>query len=381
MEDNISMEKKYDVKEEIYKCSKCGLCKSVCPVYIASKNEMFLSRGRYIVLNRFFNQSEIPGRDFVKNLDVCLNCNACKNFCPSNIDAYKTFTLIKNRFNYKFSFINFSFLLKILLNFLRICKFLYRIFPFKSIFINTYIDALFSEKVYRRNNISNKAKKGKIVYFEGCINKYINESDKNASLNLIEDTGYSVEKIISLCCGYPYLSDGNLDKYKKQISKFISKIPVDVDYIVCSCDTCFDTLKRAADFFDLKSDIFSKIITIDNFLKINNYKFPSDYENKIVKENLYFKPLLRNDECYLPLNLIPINKKGFCSLAENFFMLKHPHMTKIMSDALFLSNEETDGKLLVTSCQLSKIGLIKRIKDNNSDSPVMSYAEYVCKLK
>ena len=36
------------IKEEIYKCSKCGLCKSVCPIYLATKNEMYSPRGRYI---------------------------------------------------------------------------------------------------------------------------------------------------------------------------------------------------------------------------------------------------------------------------------------------------------------------------------------------
>ena len=96
------------IKEEVYKCSKCGLCQSVCPIYLATKNEMYLSRGRYIVLNNFFNNNKKISKKFINNLDICLNCNACKNFCPSNIDAKSIFTKLKNKYNYRYGIIPFS---------------------------------------------------------------------------------------------------------------------------------------------------------------------------------------------------------------------------------------------------------------------------------
>ena len=84
------------IKEEVYKCSKCGQCQSVCPIYIATKNEMFLARGRDIVLNNSFKNNSKLTQQFIKNLDICLNCNACKRFCPSNLDAQAIFTTLKS---------------------------------------------------------------------------------------------------------------------------------------------------------------------------------------------------------------------------------------------------------------------------------------------
>ena len=95
------------IKDEIYKCSKCGLCKSVCPIFQATKNEMYLPRGRYIVLNNYINNNIPLSSNFIKDTDICLNCNLCKLFCPSSIDSEKINTLIKNENNYKFGILTF----------------------------------------------------------------------------------------------------------------------------------------------------------------------------------------------------------------------------------------------------------------------------------
>ena len=106
------MESYNDIKDDIYKCSKCGLCKYVCPVYIATKNEMYSPRGRFIILNNFFNNKKPLTKNFINNLDLCLHCNLCQNFCPSNIDSNKIITEIKyknkNYFINLFSFSTFS---------------------------------------------------------------------------------------------------------------------------------------------------------------------------------------------------------------------------------------------------------------------------------
>ena len=40
-----------ELEEDIYKCSKCGLCQKVCPVYKVTGNECMLSRGKFTLLN------------------------------------------------------------------------------------------------------------------------------------------------------------------------------------------------------------------------------------------------------------------------------------------------------------------------------------------
>src|SRR5574344_146165 len=71
-----------NIEKEINKCSKCGLCKSICPIYKITKNDFDTARGKFILLkeNKFAPQ---------KILDFCLKCNKCKEYCPSNIDIRK----------------------------------------------------------------------------------------------------------------------------------------------------------------------------------------------------------------------------------------------------------------------------------------------------
>ena len=337
-----------NIQEDVYKCSKCGLCQSVCPLYLATKNEMFLSRGRYIVLNNFFNNKKFFGKKFLKQLDICLNCNLCKNFCPSDIDASFVNVYLKNVLNYKYRAFNFSFFYKMYL-------FLYRIFSFRYYRVNV-----------RRNKSNLPVIKARIVYFEGCYNRYINPSDKNASLNLLERIGYHTDKVISLCCGYPYLQEGNLKIFKKNALKINKQIPNDVSYIVTSCDNCHEMLKKVLD------DRFkSKLIRLDELLKINSYDLSFN------SNSLYFKPLVRCDEVYLFPGSKTLYKKGICSLMENFFILKYKKLAKKILKETFVSKAEIDNKTSYTSCLLSKWGLEKEVKMIKSSARVLTYAEYM----
>ena len=315
------------IKEEIYKCSKCGLCKSVCPIYIATKNEMYLPRGRFIILNSLFNKK--PSNEFTKNLDVCLHCNLCKDFCPSNINSAEIFKDLKKK-----------------------SKTLY----IKLFFVFNFSRLLNLKKKYKPKKFENREK---VLYFEGCYNKYIDSSDRNASIKLIEDLGYEVEKVVSNCCGYPYKTNNDEKNYKKNADKIISNCNLNTLYIVCSCDSCYETLKKINN-----KEFTDKLIRLDDLLKQKNYQLQNN------EEAIYFKPITRKDECYLPTEIKQLNKKGACSLMENFFGLKHSKLSKKIAN----KQEKIQTETLVTTCNITKWGLITNLKYK-----VLSYSEYIKK--
>ena len=317
------------IKEEVYKCSKCGLCKSVCPIYLATKNEMYSPRGRHIILNNFFQNGKKPSNKFLKSLDICLNCNLCKDFCPSNIASGKIFTSFKKPSKLLYTKLFFIF------NFSRLFNF------------------------YKKYNPKANTKNEKVVYFEGCYNKYIDCTDRNTSIKLIEKLGYEVEKVISNCCGYTFLSNNDEKLFKKNEEKIIQNCNTTTKYIVCSCDTCYETLST------IRNEEFNKkLIRLDEFLKINNFKI-----NKSQKTS-YFKPLNRKENGNMPDNTNTINQKGACSLMENFFGIKHPKLAKKIAENIkYKKDEET-----ITTCNITKWGLLKLLKQK-----VISYAEYLKK--
>ncbi len=330
-----------NIKEEVYKCSKCGLCQSVCPIFLAAKNEMYLSRGRYNILNNHFNNGKPLSKKFIKELDICLNCNACKNFCPSSIDSAKIFTILKSKYQKKL----FPFWIK-----------------FKLILLFHSIKKYFiKNKLYEINVKKSKmhapVKIADVVYFQGCFNKYINPSDKNASLNLLKQNGYNVIKILGNCCGLPYLSDGNLKHFYKNAEKIIKSVPKQAEYIVTSCDSCYQTL------YEIFKNTKFKLIRLDDLITSTSY----DYNT------VFYKPFsLEKYTGLLPV----INKKGSCSLMENYFMLKHPKMAEKLISSLFFTKEEIEGKTVITSCNLSKWGLYEGCKNKGINADIMTIAEY-----
>ncbi len=65
-----------NAREQLEKCIKCGMCKSLCPVFKVLKEEGVSPRGHAIFINN--NVLE-------KTLYKCNLCKACEARCPLNL--------------------------------------------------------------------------------------------------------------------------------------------------------------------------------------------------------------------------------------------------------------------------------------------------------
>jgi FAD/FMN-containing dehydrogenase/Fe-S oxidoreductase len=85
---------------EIEKCSGSGDCRkssviggTMCPTFMATKDEDKTTRGRANVLREYLTRSEksnpFDHSDIYEVMDLCLSCKACKAECPSNVDMAK----------------------------------------------------------------------------------------------------------------------------------------------------------------------------------------------------------------------------------------------------------------------------------------------------
>lgn len=73
---------KEEVKEIVEKCIKCGMCKSLCPIFSILREESFSPRGKSIML----------GKDFYdKIIYECSLCKACESNCPLNLKLCEAF--------------------------------------------------------------------------------------------------------------------------------------------------------------------------------------------------------------------------------------------------------------------------------------------------
>jgi len=84
----------------IEKCNGSGDCRkteitggTMCPSYMATRDEMATTRARANVLRELLSRSDLKKpfdqADIYEVLDLCLSCKACKSECPSSVDMAK----------------------------------------------------------------------------------------------------------------------------------------------------------------------------------------------------------------------------------------------------------------------------------------------------
>lgn len=84
----------------IEKCNGSGDCRksvaiggSMCPTFMATKDEDKTTRGRANILREFLTRSDkaspFDHEEIYEVLDLCISCKACKSECPSNVDMAK----------------------------------------------------------------------------------------------------------------------------------------------------------------------------------------------------------------------------------------------------------------------------------------------------
>ena len=91
------------------KCNGTGVCRrthlsggTMCPSYMATRNEKDTTRARANILREFLTRSSKENRfdheEIKEVMDLCLSCKGCKNDCPSNVDV----AAMKSEFQYQY---------------------------------------------------------------------------------------------------------------------------------------------------------------------------------------------------------------------------------------------------------------------------------------
>ena len=89
-----------DVLQHAEQCNGSGDCRktqlsggTMCPSYMATRNEKDTTRARANILREFLTHSEKLNRfdhkEIYEVMDLCLSCKGCKSECPSNVDMAK----------------------------------------------------------------------------------------------------------------------------------------------------------------------------------------------------------------------------------------------------------------------------------------------------
>lgn len=379
-----------DFENEIYKCSRCGLCQSVCPVYKATLNECAVSRGKFNILNGIV-KNELKLTKKVKSyLDLCTTCNACKDFCPSQINAKEIFITAKadyhklKQLSLLEKFLNSYFLFKILLLcgslFFRIYRFLFLdkfVDVLKSYILNT---GILGKRVILINSLATKRKiekqpkckikNKKALYFEGCFNQYLNSETKEAVEKLLASSDIQLIKKNFECCGVSYLNDGNILEFQKLINANLKRIDCAYDYIVTDCASCNDVLKNYKNFIQNKktNELANKTVSVVELIKSMNFQTNTRMRVAIHRpchEDYDFIDIVKNIK---NINFVDVDDYDKCCGFSGKFAIQNSKISRKISQDKAQKYIEQNIDIILTTCPACVLGLNQGLSETNANT-------------
>jgi len=72
-----------EMERDIIRCTKCGSCQAVCPIFKELQSESAVARGKVSLMKAVLKGNIEPTAEFIEKMSLCLNCKACTVNCPS----------------------------------------------------------------------------------------------------------------------------------------------------------------------------------------------------------------------------------------------------------------------------------------------------------
>lgn len=353
-----------DFENDLNKCSKCGLCETTCPLYKITPNDCVASKGKFIMLHGVTKGDLKLSKNINKYIDLCLKCGKCNEFCPSGIDVCQILNTAKHEYmKNKFSS--------------KIINFLQSKYVFDLILkIGEAISAPFRPK----KKISD-IKKTNIIYFKGCVNKicpktdiYINKIFKNIPINIIEPDFE--------CCGLPFLSEGNLERFEQVAKNNLEKINnSEYDFLVTDCASCESTLLDYPKYIDTVNLPINKAVNWGDLIALKRIKFNFKKPLKVtfhkpchLKDDSFFEKIIENCQ-----NIEYIKMENYdecCGLAGSF-SIKNPKTFITLAKQKAQNIIKTNADYVVTTCPACIIGLKTGLILTHSKTKVVSLLEFL----
>ncbi len=365
-------------EEEIAKCSMCGKCHSVCPVYLETGEESMVTRGR-ISLAIALRDHQITMTEALKDsVFSCKKCLRCCKICPSDVN----FEIIIQHLLYSVAEeMGIPLLPKLVFRWVLPRRWLFnlmlkcagigqKIMPAKErglmrhlpmMFLgDRWIPTLSKDSALKQfggvHKVANP--KMRVAFFTGCLINYVYTDIAEAVIDVLNRL--DIEVVVpkkQLCCSIPALSLGDRKAattimFKNQDAMKEEK----VDAVVAACGTCTKALKH--DYLHVLEDSWQemsdKVYDISEFIE----KF-TEYKTEPSEEKLTY-----HDPCHLfwaldihdqprdqlkrSGNYVELEGASNCCGGGGVFTLLHYDLTvKIMNKKI--DDIEKSGADIVTS--------------------------------
>ena len=353
-----------DFENELNKCSKCGLCEAACPLFKVDPNDCVASKGKFIMLHGVTKGDLKLSKKINKYIDLCLKCGKCNDFCPSGIDVCQILNTAKHEYE-KDKFLS------------AIVKFLQSKYVFDVFLkLGEVISAPFRPKKRVQEQATN------ILYFKGCVNKicpktdiYINKIFKDTLINIIEPNFD--------CCGLPFLSEGNLERFEQVATSNLEKLSTPYDFLVTDCASCESTLLDYPKYIENADIQTNKSINWGDLIALKEIKFNFKKPIKVtfhkpchLKNDSFFEKIISNCQ---NVEYVKMDDYDECCGLAGSFSLKNPKTFMTLAKQKAQNIIKTNADYVITTCPACVAGLKVGLAITNGKTKVVSLLEFLSK--
>lgn len=235
-------EKKF--RDEVLRCSNCGFCRAVCPLFGLTKRPAFNARGKMLILKEVMDGRIDLDDQLVDTLFQCTTCGACAQQCPSGVNPPEIIKQVRKDMVRNHScHPAFEGMHQVLQE-----------------HTNIYGEAEPEDFERERN------RKAPFVYFIGCVGSYREDEATLAALDLLDHLKVDYTLIDEVCCS------GVLDDVGFQTQDALARKNVDLilntgaKTVITGCPYCFRTFNDRPAYKAFKNNGI-EIVHISQVLK------------------------------------------------------------------------------------------------------------------
>ena len=298
MEARYDFEKKY--REQILKCSRCGFCQAVCPVFGATLRPALNARGKMLLLKEVMDKEIELSDELIESLFQCTTCASCFENCPSGVNVAEIIKQArKDMVHIGSCHPAFTGMYNVLQQ-----------------YTNIYAEEEPEDFERERN------KRAEYVYFIGCVGSYRENESTIATLDLLDRLHVDYTLIDEVCCSGVLEDVGyhiNDDLARKNIDLILA---TGAKTVITGCPYCFRTFNNKIQYSGLK-DAGIKILHITQFLA----GFDLNVTTK--KRVTYHDPCDLGRHC----GIYEEPRKIIRKIAPDFVEMEHHHVNSLCCGA------------------------------------------------
>lgn len=395
-------------------CSGVGACRktltgTMCPSYMATRDEMHTTRGRAnalrLAISGQLDTTEVAHEDLLPVMELCLECKACKRECPTGVDMARMKSEVLHQVHQRHGAI---FKDRLVAQIAQISRWGSRLAPFSNWVINAPIVRSLNEQflgfdrrrplptfasqpfqrssVQQRENTAASATDSTVALFADTFNNFYEPNHLTAAVQLLEHWGATVVIPPVVCCGRPLISKGFLDQATQQAASTTRTllplaqqgIPILFAEPSCHSAVCDDHPRLLRGEEQANAQIVADgSLLFEEWAGITNQgqSFRSGPKQVLVHGHCHQKALVGMGSLHNLLDLLPncevtLLDSGCCGMAGSFGYTHYEVSQAIGEQRLFPALRDLDDDTTVVSPGFSCRQQIQHFTAITAESPM-----------